>query len=103
MSDDFHLQRYRPRGIFPMQYTIILSFFFLFSKTVNITTETCDSYTRKLQMNESILNNGTDEKGLIWILLKRNITDSFNEPEKYMGQELELVSEEEEPVYPVFR
>ena len=103
MSDDFHLQRYRPRGIFPMQYTIILSFSFLFSKTVNITTETCDSYTRKLQMNESILNNGADEKGLIWIFLKRNITDAFNEPEKYMGQELELVLEEEEPVYPVFR
>ena len=50
-------------------------------------------------MNESILNNGTDEKGL----LKRDITDAFNEPEKYMGQELELVLEEEEPVYPVFR
>ena len=65
MSDDFHLQRYRPRGIFPMQYIIISSFFFLFYETVNITTETCDSYTRKLQMNESILNNGTDEKGLI--------------------------------------
>ena len=103
MSDDFHLQTYRPRGIYPMQYIIILSFLFLFSKTVNITTETCDSYTRKLQMNESILNNGADEKGLIWILLKRNITDAFNEPEKYMGQELELVLEEEEPVYPVFR
>ena len=103
MSDDFRLQRYRPRGICPMQYIIILSFFFLFYKTVNITTETCNSYTRKLQMNESILNNGTDEKGLIWILLKRNITDAFNEPEKYMGQELELVLEEEEPVYPVFR
>ena len=54
-------------------------------------------------MNESILNNGADEKGLIWILLKRNITDAFNEPEKYMGQELELVLEEKEPVYPVFR
>lgn len=65
MSDDFHLQTYRPRGIYPMQYIIILSFLFLFSKTVNITTETCDSYTRKLQMNESILNNVTDEKGLI--------------------------------------
>jgi len=54
-------------------------------------------------MNESILNNGTDKKGLIWILLKRDITDAFNEPEKYMEKELELVLEEEEPVYPVFR
>ena len=37
------------------------------------------------------------------MLLIRNSTDAFNEPEKYMGQELELVLEEEEPVYPVFR
>ena len=65
MRDDFHLQRYRPSGICPMQFIMILSFFFLSSKTVNITTETCDSHSRKLQMNESILNNGTDEKGLI--------------------------------------